>query len=1767
MFSKAQEWVLAKDPLHFDRPEAGVGPGLTFGKLLADADPGIRIGLIPCAVGGSSILSWEPGKTHPLVGASGRTRPYDDAMVRAKEALKRGVLKGILWHQGETDRGTPVDYAAKFTELVARLRNDLDSPSVPVIAGELAWFINFQKIPTNNFNAVLQGMVGSIRNYEVVSSSGFGKVDTDDVHFDAISARKLGERFAEKMVRLNVAPVAAWDLTTLVATRTRTRTEGEADLALRALLAKAASALSEPDVAVTHKSRFMTPGGVHVPSPSADPHNYVSIATYSWPFISDPPQVSDAEKAWVNRDGDQNTFMINQSDYPRLKKMTDRIETFVMAWWFGGESKYAEAAVKQLRVWFNDPATRMNPHLQHAQFIPNSRTQGSGSRYGIIDARGFVSMLSAVALLERENCIPLKDRIGLRVWFRSYLEWLNTSDFGIQEKNADNNHGVLFDLQAFAGAAYVGDMEERRDIISRFINERIGKQIQPDGRLPRELDRPDGAGYASFTINAMVQMMILARVNGDDLYKLKLDDGRSLQVAVEWFMPFIDGNPWPYNGDFSPVPSDVRDALTMLASITKDPKVIDYARLRVSGANHIDNLLYPIPPKVKPAIRIAKVSDGSESGAPIVFKVAYDNGPDGRPLDRAIVVQLKIDGGTATVGADYGVPPTQVIIPANKNEVIFRVSPMDDGVVEPSESMVLGIKDTDFAVYVLDSTRSTATGLIADNEPVLSLAVSSGTAKEGPAPSAMGELAVRSSIFLRSPLTVRVSLAGTATTGMDYAIKVVTGGVTSTLAIASGVGSFVIPASATNQVAKILVVPNDDSIGEGQETVTVTLMTGTGYGLGGESSGTVNIQDDEPVLNFTSSSSTASEDPTSPRIGEVIIGSNMAIKRPMTVHVAVSGTAVPGADYLLRVITGRETLSVVIASGVGSFVIPATAVQLNRLAVLQVTPLDDTEIESDESVLLSLNAGVGYWRGATSSGEITIEDNELILGFKSSSSMVSEDSDPPRVGELIIGSNTPVKRPVTLNFTVSGSAGIDADYQLKMVVGGVSSLVTVRSGSGSLSIPASATAQEVRLVVVPIDDAVGEPSEEVRVALVAGVGYAIGPRKIGTVTIQDNEPTLSFTSSAAIASESPVSPMVGELIIGSAGAIKHATTINFLVGGTASVDTDYALSVIVGGASSSVLITSGTGSLVIPPTVTQLSRLAVLRLTPIHDAIAEPHEFMTVTLNSGEGYTVGPLNSGTVTIQEDSEPTISFLSPTSAVSEAPVTSSLGELMIGIGTAVKESLILNVMVAGTATIDVDYILSVEVGGVTSPVVTSRGVGSLEIPESATSQKVRLLVTALNDDIAEGEEVVQVTLAAGTGYMIGSADSGTVTIHDDEPTLSLISSRAIASEDPLSPKVGELAVVSDHFLTQPVTVALRVEGSATLDVDYVLTTEIDGMRASFIAPLGVGALVFPPSVTSKEVKLMVTPIDDLLGEGEESVTVILMAGAGYVVGGTTSGTVSIHDDEPTLQFTSSSFTIDEDSVSAGGGELVIGSDRVIKRPIVVAMAVAGTATFEVDYILEVVAGGEVTPAVATSGVLTFSIPAKESGLDHVARLRVIPVDDRLREGSEIVTVMLTIGEGYALGAQSSGEVGILDDEMGVSVTTSIRSLNEPSSTAVVTVTGPKKTTYKISASGTATAGDDYSGLPVSVTLPDSESEMSSISFIVAVVNDGIHEEDESIRIDVTGEMRGASVDLTISDQVADSDGRLLADGGGGCGSGVGLAMILTGVFIGFRRRKSQ
>jgi hypothetical protein len=196
---RSKQWVPAADPLHFDKPIAGVGPGLAFGKAMAEQDPGITVGLIPCAAGGSPIRTWQPGGYWEQTSS----HPYDDTLACCTIAQQSGVLKGFLWHQGESDSNQQdaARYLERLTELVSRLRTVLQVPQAAFVVATLGDFFVARNAWVTTINDVLERLALEVENAACVSAAGLAH-NGDDLHFDAASARELGRRYAQAMVRL-----------------------------------------------------------------------------------------------------------------------------------------------------------------------------------------------------------------------------------------------------------------------------------------------------------------------------------------------------------------------------------------------------------------------------------------------------------------------------------------------------------------------------------------------------------------------------------------------------------------------------------------------------------------------------------------------------------------------------------------------------------------------------------------------------------------------------------------------------------------------------------------------------------------------------------------------------------------------------------------------------------------------------------------------------------------------------------------------------------------------------------------------------------------------------------------------------------------------------------------------------------------------------------------------------------------------------------------------------------------------------------------------------------------------------------------------------------------------------------------------------------------------------------------------------------------------------------------------------------------------------
>jgi hypothetical protein len=354
-----------------------------------------------------------------------------------------------------------------------------------------------------------------------------------------------------------------------------------ATAAFRRLLEEANSALSAPNVAVADKRTLLPPSG--------DKHDYFSLSPYWWPDPSKPNGLP-----YIRRDGETNPESKADLDQPRIATMGANTSTLALAWYFTGDEKYAAKAASQLRAWFLDPATKMNPHLRFAQLVKgNDAERGSG----IVDTRWFIEAVNSAGLLQGSRSWTARDDAALKAWFGEYLNWLLTSPNGKHEQAAKNNHGSWFAAQTATYALYAADTSRAREI-ANGAKARIGWQITKEGTQPIELERTRSMHYSAFNVEALSRLAEVGDKVGVDLWHYQAPEGGSLQKAIRNLARYTgSGEKWPGNQ------IDSVDLDLLLIHFRRDLRILgDREMVSVLGrlpkdevARDRSELLYPEP--------------------------------------------------------------------------------------------------------------------------------------------------------------------------------------------------------------------------------------------------------------------------------------------------------------------------------------------------------------------------------------------------------------------------------------------------------------------------------------------------------------------------------------------------------------------------------------------------------------------------------------------------------------------------------------------------------------------------------------------------------------------------------------------------------------------------------------------------------------------------------------------------------------------------------------------------------------------------------------------------------------------------------------------------------------------------------------------------------------------------------------------------------------------------------------------------------------------
>ena len=206
---KKGEWYDAVPPLC--RTSTGLCPADYFGRTMVSRMPErIMIGVVNVAVAGCKIELFDKD-TYAAYAATAPSwmtsiikeysgNPYQHFVDMAKLAQKRGVIKGMLLHQGESntnDKEWPNKVAKIYRDLIRDL--SLRADDVPLLAGET---VNAdQQGATASVNTIIAELPKVLPNSYVISSKGC-ECRSDHLHFTPVGYRELGKRYAERMLEL-----------------------------------------------------------------------------------------------------------------------------------------------------------------------------------------------------------------------------------------------------------------------------------------------------------------------------------------------------------------------------------------------------------------------------------------------------------------------------------------------------------------------------------------------------------------------------------------------------------------------------------------------------------------------------------------------------------------------------------------------------------------------------------------------------------------------------------------------------------------------------------------------------------------------------------------------------------------------------------------------------------------------------------------------------------------------------------------------------------------------------------------------------------------------------------------------------------------------------------------------------------------------------------------------------------------------------------------------------------------------------------------------------------------------------------------------------------------------------------------------------------------------------------------------------------------------------------------------------------------------------
>lgn len=1066
-----------------------------------------------------------------------------------------------------------------------------------------------------------------------------------------------------------------------------------------------------------------------------------------------------------------------------------------------------------------------------------------------------------------------------------------------------------------------------------------------------------------------------------------------------------------------------------------------------------------------------------------------------------VVVELNVDG-TADAN-DFNLLDSTVTIPAGLTSAPFAIDAFADLLDEADETVTVSIQSVSNATDV--SSPQSLTILDIDDAPNISMTVDITNLDEA-------EGVLTGTVSLAAPSGLTVS-AGLDLSGNAVAADFEVTGEAISFAPGETVVTFSIQAV-------------DDTLFEGNETLVIDLANVDNAIENPEQQATVTIVDNDlaPALTLTLDAVEANEgelvtgtvslDTVSalPVMVDLVTGGVASsvddfILSPTTVAIAAGETS---ADFTITLIDDpfdefNETLTIALEGLVNAREIsdqkqatlirdndepPAVSLQLDRVSILENGGVANGTVSIDQVSRLDVTVALGLAGDAvidedflvsatsltipagstevpftiTAVGDVLDEVDEAIvvtfadvsnaqeLVSQSATLAVLDDDDPPIVslsfdedaidenGGRAVGTvsiDAPSSLPITVEVAVDGTADDAVDFSLPVT--------TVMIAPGET---------EATFEIVGLDDQLHETDENILVSFssLSNVRESVAQQATITIIDDDDPPVVSLALDAEQVDEGGT--VTGSVQIDGVSALEVVVELG--LAGTAMSGDDF---------------TAPPTLLTITPGETE----ATFTIDSIQDGLDELNETVIVSFssvqNAGEA---SPQEQLFTIVDVDEAPNVSLALASTSIDENGGLAS-GTVSIDAVSGLDVTAILDL--SGVAIQGQDYDAS--------PITVVIEAGSTE---------AGFVINAANDDVHEGDEVVNVGLGSLTNANELVDQLVSVTIEDDDlpPNVALSLDQAAIAENG-GVAIGSLTL--DTVSDLDVSLDLQIAGSASQDDFTVSTTTIT-------IPAGETVATFE-----------VSGVDDSLHEGDERIDFDIVNTVNVVAPLDVQVSVTIADDDlaPNAVVSVAQASIEE----AGG----VGTGRVTLD-----------APSGLDAQIELVLTGAASDADYTISTSSLTIPAGET----FAEFTLTSLDDALFETNELIVVGIESAGNATFSPDQQVVTAIIDDEdpPQVSLAVSAESIEETGS-ATVTIELDAVSALDVGIlleiSGSASEAD-VEPITTEVTIPAGET---SATISVSAIDDDVDEADESVEIGFASVANGAITDTAIVITILDND----------------------------------